>query len=67
MLEKNIVIITLIVPKINYLVANLTIPEWFVVMVQSMINNFLWDGKLPKMKNKVITTHLKKEDYGSQI
>ena len=51
LIGKNTVIKTLIVPKLNYLIANITTPQWFVVKAQKLIENFLWDGKPPKIKN----------------
>ena len=54
-LGKNTVIKTLIVPKVNFIISNLTTPEWFVKEVQTLIQNFLWEDKPPKIKNKTIT------------
>ena len=51
LLGKSTVIKTLIVPKINHVISNITTPEWFVVKIQDMILNFIWDGKPPKIKN----------------
>ena len=65
LLGKNTVIKTLIVPKINYLVASLITPEWFVNRVQELIFDFLWDGKPPKIKNNVITNTF--ENGGIQL
>ena len=51
---KNTVIKTLIVPKINFLVSNLYTPGWFVDQAQTLIQNFLWNDKKPKIKMKTI-------------
>lgn len=55
LIGRTTVIKTLIVPKINHVVANLNTPLWFVTKAQQIINEFLWDNKPPKIKNNVIT------------
>ena len=43
---------TLIIPKINHVIANITTPEWFVKKVQEIILEFLWNNKPPKIKKQ---------------
>ena len=55
LLGKNTVIKSLLVSKMHHLTSNTFTPEWFVIEMQSLIQNFLWDDKPPKIKNSVIT------------
>ena len=48
------VIKTLISPKINHITANLQTPDWFVKDVQTLIDNFIWQNKPPKIKSTII-------------
>ena len=54
LLGKATVVKTLIVPKINHVIANISTPEWFVTQLQQLLFSFLWDGKPPKVKNTTI-------------
>jgi hypothetical protein len=57
---KATVIKTLIIPKLNHVLSNLSTPKWFVDAIRDLIFDFLWDGKPPKIKNKVVTNSLEK-------
>ena len=58
---KATVIKSLATSKLNYTIASLATPQWFVDKAQSMIFEFLWDGKPPKIKNSVITNLVEKD------
>ena len=47
---KTTVIKSLALAKLNYCISTLEIPKWFTDKVQKSINDFLWDGKPPKIK-----------------
>ena len=57
---KATIIKTLAVSKLIYTISSLTTPEWFVIKAQELIFDFLWNGKLPKVKNNVITNTIEK-------
>ncbi len=54
LLGKATVVKTLIVPKINHVIANISTPLWFVEHLQQKLFSFLWDDKPPKVKNTTI-------------
>ena len=60
-LGKATVVKTLIVPKINHVIANISTPQWFVEHLQQKLFAFLWDDKPPKVKN---TTMLNTPEKG---
>ena len=60
MLVKGTVVKTLIVPKINHVIANISTPQWFVEHLQQKLFSFLWDDKPPKVKNTTMLNTPKK-------
>ena len=52
-LERIKVVKTYALSKLHYTMASLEITEQFVENVQKEVNSFIWDGKKPKIKQKV--------------
>jgi hypothetical protein len=42
------------VPQLIYVCTMLHVPDWFIVRVDKLFNEFLWDGKRAKVKNSTI-------------
>jgi exonuclease III len=51
---KSTVIKTLATSKLLYVISSLSTPQWYVEEAQKMIFKFLWDDKMPRIKNSVI-------------
>ena len=48
------VIKTQCISKLNYTISSVETPEWFTNRVETLLNDFLWNGKPPRVKQKVI-------------
>ena len=59
-LEKIKIIKTYALSKLNYIMSSLEINEPFVQNLQKDINNFIWDGKKPKIRQKVAYQNIQK-------
>ena len=51
---KITVIKSLCIPKLNFSISSMEAPNWFINEVQSLLNNFIWSGKPPRVKNSVL-------------
>ena len=51
---KITVIKTLCISKINFAISSIESPEWFINETKSLLEEFLWNGKPPRVKNKVM-------------
>ena len=51
---KITVIKSICIAKLNYAITNLETPGWFIVRTKNLIESFLWNGKPPRVKNKVM-------------
>jgi hypothetical protein len=51
---KTTVIKTLATSKLLYVISSLSTPKWYVEEAQKMIFKFLWDDKVPRIKNSVV-------------
>jgi len=58
---KITVIQNLVMPQLLYSCSVLFVPKWVMDKIHSMINNFLWNGKKPKIKH---STTIGKIEYG---
>ena len=47
---KILIIKTLLIPKFTYLFHSLTVPKLIITKINSILYNFLWDGKREKIK-----------------
>ena len=54
LIGKITVIKTLCISKINYTIASIETPNWFLSEIKNMFETFLWNGKPPRIKNKVL-------------
>ena len=48
------VIKTQCISKINYTISSLQTPDWFINRAEAILKDFLWKGKQPRIKQKVI-------------
>ena len=53
-LGKIKVIKSLCLSKIIFSILSIEIPEWFLIELKKKFNNFIWDGKNPRIKNAVL-------------
>ena len=55
---KIIVLKSLAICKLNFCISTLETPEWFSSEVQIAIHDFLWNGSMPKIKQKTVINNL---------
>jgi len=48
------VIKTQCISKINYAISSIETPDWFINRAENLLNNFLWNGKPPRVKQNVM-------------
>ena len=48
------VIKTQCISKLNYTISSIQTPDWFINRAENLLNNFLWSGKPPRVKQKVM-------------
>ena len=65
-LGKITVIKSIIISKINYAISSLEVPGWFSEEIRNLLNNLLWEGKPPRIKNIVIQQN-RIQDWGMSM
>jgi len=51
---KITVIKTLCIAKINYAISSMETPQWFIDQINVLFEDFLWNGKPPRVKKEVM-------------
>ena len=57
-LGKITVIKTLCISRINFIISSIETPSWFKTQIRTLFQNFMWNGKPPRIKNKVLNNNL---------
>ena len=51
---KITVIKALCISKINFAISSIESPEWFINETKRLLEEFLWNSKPPRVRNKVM-------------
>ena len=45
---------TLLISKFTFAISSMEVPQWFINEIETLFQNFLWNNKPPRIKQKVM-------------